>query len=206
MAVQVSPADVQRFLDGDENVLGELVRVLGPAIEAMLALRFPLLRPYAEDLLVDSLYRMWVHRQQFDPARGSLYAWWSGIAQNAAQDLLRAGWQQARAHESGLGGSWIEERAPSGVPFPADSASQEAPPLSDEERVFWEVFDTLPEGDRRILLYHALVNGEGHWAADLAGEMGLSAGAIRVRRLRSCERVRSEMRRRGFTVEGGEPG
>jgi len=71
---------------------------------------------------------------------------------------------------------------------------------SAAEQLFWEVFAGLSEADQRILLYHAQVNGEGHWAADLADEVGMTAGAIRVRRLRLMERLRAEMKRRGLAV------
>lgn len=189
------PPEVQRLLANDESVLETLVRNLGPAIEAMLWERFPLLRPYAEDLLVESLYRLWVRRRDYDPSKGSLSTWWWTIAQNAARDLLRAGWQQARACEA-AGTAWIEQAAD--TPVDEDGEDSQSTP-SPAEQAFWEILAGLSEVDRRIILFHAQVDGAGHWAADLAGELGISAGAIRVRRLRIVERIRLEMQKRGFS-------
>jgi RNA polymerase sigma factor (sigma-70 family) len=193
MAVQVSPDDLRRFREGDETVLESLVGSLGPAIEATLTARFPMLRAYAEDLLIESLYRLWVRRRDFDPEQGSLFVWWSAIAHNAARDLLRAGWQQARFLEATLEAGQLEQLSGDEAILPVERAGE-------AEQTFWEVFADLPDTDQRILLSHARVNGEGPWAADLAGELGMTAGTIRVRRLRVMERLRKEMKRRGLAV------
>jgi len=196
---------VQRFQSGDEGVLETLVRTLGPAIEGVLCSRFPLLRPYVEDLVVESLYRAWVRRKEYDPEKGSLYTWWLAIAQNAARDLLRAGWQQVRASEADLEDSWLQQVAGGRDPLPGEPPGQESPvELSAQERAFWEVLNGLPELDRRIVLYHAQVNGQGSWAADLSGEVGLSAGAIRVRRLRAMRRIQAELNGRGYATRRDE--
>jgi RNA polymerase sigma factor (sigma-70 family) len=193
----------ERFRHGDETVLEVLVRTFGPAIEGALCARFPLLRPYAEDLLVDSLYRVWVRRKEFAPDRGSLYGWWLAIAFNAARDLLRVGWQQARACEIHLEDGLLEQMS-GPVLHPGRAAPRGEPESTEEfspqELAFWEVLKDLPEADRRVVLYHAQVNGEGHWAAELSGELGLSAGAVRVRRGRIMKRIRAEMARRGYSI------
>jgi RNA polymerase sigma factor (sigma-70 family) len=207
MSAEVSTADLQRFRNGDASVLETLVRALGPAIEAKLCARFPMLKPYAEDLLAESLHRLWVHREEYDPAQGSLLTWWSMIARNAARDLLRTGWQRARGREAAFEAGRLEQLPEAGGSPPGEwSAEPGAAGWSEQERAFWEVFSRLPEKDRRILLYYAEFGGEGRWASSLAGELGMSAGAIRVRRLRGMARIRAELRRRGFALPAEERG
>jgi len=206
MGADLTAGDIRRFLDGDEGVLEQLIRVLGPKVEARLREAFPALRPYLEDLLAESLYRLWTRREKFDPGRGSLVGYWLTIAESAARDLLRANWQQTRARETTPEGDYLEQLAESpAAPF-SGAGVGEGSAVPAEERAFWEVFSGLPEVDRHILLHYAQVDGEGHWAVELAQTLNLSPGAIRTRRLRSMERIRQALARKGFTVPPGKMG
>jgi RNA polymerase sigma factor (sigma-70 family) len=210
MPVQVPPEDIEAFQQGNESVLTKLVQTLGPYIESVLRERFPLLRPYTEDLLVDTLYRAWMRRREFDQKKGALSNWLLVIALNAACDLLRTGWQQVRAFEAELAEGSLEQIAETrdltdGL---ADGREGNSPKSLasgsvGEEQAFWEVLNSLPEVDRRIILYHAQVNGTGSWAVDLAGELGLTAGNIRVRRGRILKRICDELTRRGYPTKRG---
>jgi DNA-directed RNA polymerase specialized sigma24 family protein len=64
-----------------------------------------------EDVLSIGLYRLWIHHRQYDADRASLRVWLYRICENAARDVLRLGWQKARAREvSAYDGALSEAR------------------------------------------------------------------------------------------------
>ena len=71
----------------------------------------------------------------------------------------------------------------------ADADSRPARRLGELD----EILLGLPAVDHRIITAYAHAGGDGPWAADLAGELGLRAGTIRVRCRRIKERIRREM-------------
>jgi hypothetical protein len=60
----------------------------------------------------------------------------------------------------------------------------------------------LPEDERRIIGAYASADGTEAWAANLANELGISSGLIRVKRLRIEKKIRREMQRRGHILTG----
>jgi hypothetical protein len=53
-----------------------------------------------DDVLAVGLFRFRIARERFDAATGSLRVQFLRIADNAARDVLRLGWQKARQLES----------------------------------------------------------------------------------------------------------
>jgi RNA polymerase sigma factor (sigma-70 family) len=195
----------RQLLQGNADILADVIRTLGPRVEAVLQSRFPSLGPYIEDLLADSLSRLWLKRDTFDPEKGSLAGWWLTIAENAARDMLRARWQKTRHREISLGDTDASEPAESD---PCSDASPPEPP-SAEETALAEILEGLSQEDRQIILRYASTNGEGSWATDLARELKIPAGRIRVKRLRILKAIRAELKRRGHPVlpeTGGRTG
>ena len=85
----------------DERSLEEMLRQFGPTVRAVLIRRFHgVLAPAdVEDILAVALHRSWLGRGRFDPAKGSLKAWFFRIANNVALDVLKYGWHKARRLE-----------------------------------------------------------------------------------------------------------
>jgi RNA polymerase sigma-70 factor, ECF subfamily len=168
-----------RLRQGDEAALAAVLRTLGPKVAGGLKKRHPALAAEdVEDVLSVASLRLWQSRAQYRPEKGSLAAWFFIIADNVARDLLR---KEARRPETPADVDQLpaaDRRDREGPAFP--------PGLSD-------LLLRLPDVDHRILSTYAQAGGDGPWAADLAEELGLRAGTIRVRCRRIKEKLRKEM-------------
>src|SRR5215471_17337087 len=79
-----------RLQQGDVSALELVLRTLGPRVAAGLQKRHPALGVEdIEDVLSAASHRLWQSRDQYDPSRGSLAAWFFIIADNLARDLIR---------------------------------------------------------------------------------------------------------------------
>src|SRR6266849_6742968 len=79
-----------RLQQGDVSALEVVLRTLGPRVAAGLQKRHPALGVEdIEDVLAAASHRLWLARDQYDPLRGSLAAWFFIIADNLARDLIR---------------------------------------------------------------------------------------------------------------------
>ncbi len=180
-----------RLKNDDDTALVEILQRIGPKAYSVFCRRFPTLKAYMEDALEIALERLWSYRHRYDPSKMSLQSWFFLLTRSVLQDVLRTSWYRAREREITFD---IEN-----LPNPNSVGLDQSP---REERDITEALNMLSEIDQRIILAYAHANGEGCWAADLAEELPLSAGAIRTRRGRILEDLRVEMKRRGYTVSG----
>lgn len=218
-----SPGPGQRLRDGDEAVLEILLREHGATIRAVLKQKFPgpLDHSDFEDILAVALFRVWSRRDQFDPDRGSLRAWFYRIAVNVTKDVLRYGWQKARQLEisyepAALSDVAIERVTQRGCDESAFTTNESArstasnSPATDfdgelfDDRLRRElraIVDELPEAQRRIILADA-ASRDGKVSSEyLSQELGIPPGTVRVYRRRALTRLRNELDLRGLTPQ-----
>lgn len=189
---------VQRLQSDDESVLEDVLRYLGPRVEGLLKVRYPCLRAEdREEFLIEALYRLWLARFHFDPAKGSLQGWYYSIAEN----LLKDRYKRKRCQEHVCDPSELADNEHQGPRrLNADDDLEAAP--SSETRVLNEILAQLTDLERRIVLAHASTGGEGQWAAELSEElaadlgMDIRPGTIRVKRIRIHDKIRKRMQGR----------
>lgn len=109
--------------------------------------------------------------RQFDPQRGSLLHWLGGIVWNLARQRRPA--RCTATEPTTLEETVLDRHAP--IP---DEVAQRL-----DSR---EILDHLPPGDAQLLTLHA----EGRTAQEIAEELNLTAGNVRVRLSRLLKRVR----------------
>jgi RNA polymerase sigma-70 factor (ECF subfamily) len=179
----------RRLAEGDSEVLGDILRVLGGRTERVLRLKLPGLLTKADydDVLSVALFRVWQRRGQFDARRASLERWFYVIARNAAIDVLRA---RSTRPEVTLGDKADTLAASSRSTD--DAGSQLTERESARRRQLENALQSLPEVDRRILL-------SGRTESELSKELRLSPGAIRVRRSRGKRKLRKLLKDDGAT-------
>ncbi|MBI1310024.1 sigma-70 family RNA polymerase sigma factor [bacterium] len=209
----------RRLLDGDEAVLEILLREHGATVRAVLKQKFPGRLDHGdfEDVLAIALFRVWSRREQFDPDRGSLRAWFYRIAVNVTKDVLRYGWQKARQLEvryepRALSDVAVERSQQRGVGESLMATVAEpvlsSTDVSDDEsldervrRVLRAIVDELPEAQRRIILADAASRDGKVSSEHLSQELGIPPGTVRVYRRRALARLRSELDLRGLTPQ-----
>ena len=198
-------ADIaQRLLGNDQSCVEDVLRSYGPGILALLRRRFRdvLREEDLEDVLSMGLFRMWMSRHRYQRELASLRVWLYRICENAARDVLRMGWQKARAREVN------PEVALIGCSGRSKSMSQESNETDVDETSpaavhhdLKEVLSEIPEVQRAILLADAAARDGVACSQRLSDELGIPASTVRVYRKRALERVRRELRARGHSGE-----
>lgn len=136
-------------------------------------------RGVAEDLTVETFFRIHRARARFDPTR-SFPAWARRIATNAALDHLKSAPRELPLDESA-----IEPRSPA-----ADPALHQ-----DLARALRRAFSLLPPKLRAVASL-ALVEEESY--ADVADALGISVAAVKSREFRAVRLLRRKLARMGF--------
>jgi RNA polymerase sigma-70 factor (ECF subfamily) len=178
----------------------------GEALTGLIARHMPRLRALAwrmlgdaeaEDVVQDVFLRLWERPEAWDPAKGTLAAWLTRLAANAAIDRLR---RRHRRDEVGL---------PPALPAEGPDPENEALRNDLAGRVRAAV-QSLPERQRLALtLSHDLGHGNG----EIAGIMGISVEAVesllararRTLRRRLAAELDELLERDGPAVPGEEP-
>lgn len=181
----------QRLLGGDESVLRDILLQLAPAVKGVLLQRFcgVLNECDLEDVLAIGVFRLWSHRDRFDPERGSVRVWFFRIVDNAARDILKHGWHKARRMEAAFEPqqlSALPDHRTNGSAVPANGDANR--PMIHRLR---EILDTLPAAQRQIILADAQSREGKASSQDLSAELGIPAATVRVYRKRALERIRS---------------
>lgn len=194
-----------RLRAGDEQVLDAILHTHGPPVLALLRQRYggPLTATDFEDVLANALFRVWQHRTRFDPAKASLRVWLFRIAENLARDVLKHGWQKARQLELSTEPARLAETVDRRPPPSHDEPEPDAVRHVDfavSTELMRELLALLPDLQRRIVLADA-ESPDGTVAShQLARELGIPPGTVRVYRRRALERLRREMELRGVLI------
>lgn len=173
-----------RLRNGDADVLADILSELGGVTLHVLAQRFVGILPATdiEDVISIGLFRLWQNRARFDPSRASLRVWFFRICENAARDVLKHGWHKARILE-------VAADHAGEAPMPTDEAASD-PSASKQWQQLKAAVDELPETQRRIVLADAAAKDDVACSTWLAGELGITPGAVRVNRKRAMDKLR----------------
>jgi RNA polymerase sigma factor (sigma-70 family) len=224
-----------RLLRGDQSVLRDLIKYLGPRLWQELR-KDETLGPLIEgglltledrdEIIADTVVKMWKHRGGYNATRASLWTWASTIFKNTATDHVKKKDFQCRFHERRLdvdrsaaaerNGKPRSPRSGGATPVtvkPIDpladgqAGGQPLPEPTPEQKALAEILNGLPPVDRDIIIASYRLDEE-NWAAELVKEfekkgIKIDHRHILVKRGRIREKIKSEMKRRGFAVPEG---
>jgi RNA polymerase sigma-70 factor (ECF subfamily) len=167
---------LERFAGGDVDAFEALFRQFqGEVYRSIVRIvRDP---AAAEDLTVETFWRIYRARTRFDPAR-AFGPWARRIATNVAIDYWKA--------------------APPEVALTEDAAERAAPDRvqqQDLERAIRQAFIQLPPKLRSVATL-ALVESLPH--AEIAEALGISAAAVKSREFRAVRLLRKKLKRSGL--------
>lgn len=197
-----------RLMDDDESALVEILRRYGPAIAAALRGKYETLNYQdVEDMLSIALWRLWQARHGYDDNRSTLRTYFYRIAENAARDVFKFGWNRARQLEVNYGET-RELEAVASSPSTADDCEDGSPcackarskKAERERNDLREVVAELPESQRHIIVADSYAKDDVADAGKLADELGIATTSVRVYRLRAMDTIRRKMRERGHEV------
>ena len=197
---QANPRDdelASRFIAGDEDALGAVLRRFGPHVRAALARRYGgvLNADEIADIFLMGTFRAWRARKRFRSDRGSLLRWLRAIAENEARSCLRESWRQGRFNEQLSPPEWLDASVPSRscpsdpVPPPDGSASE-----LDALRLY---LARLSRHEQAVLMEAA---GHGRSAREIASMLGIAPSTVRTLRSRALRKLKSFAKR-----PGGDP-
>jgi RNA polymerase sigma factor (sigma-70 family) len=146
-----------------------------------------------DDVVATASHRLWRHRAEFSKLR-SPRAWFVRIADNVARDVLRYGWQKARQLEVAAEKSYLESFPPTAQV----EAAEIDPQLVEKIRV---AVERLPENQRKIIWADALSRDGNIPAEDLARELGIPPGTVRVYRKRALDKLRKLLTEQGLAPD-----
>ncbi|MGW1507260.1 sigma-70 family RNA polymerase sigma factor [Streptomyces mirabilis] len=139
---------------------------------------------WAEDVVQETLLRVWQHPAAFDPARGPTRAWLCTVARHLVIDARRA--RQSRPAEDG--GDVLER------------AAEQAPGEDEIEQVLqsWAVADAVRSlsPDHRAILLETYYRGR--TMAEAARVLGIPLGTVKSRTYYALHALRLALQERGI--------
>lgn len=185
---------VPRLKQGDQSVIEDLIRRLGPSFEAWLRARYEWLMPFVDDLLSETIIRIWNYREDYDPTLTYLEDWFFALARQIVINLTRASWHKARALEKSIQDESIHSY------YTSEEERENCSLPSEAQQDLAVILGDLSPLDRTVL-YASLRPDCSNWAAELSTELGLSANALRARKHRLIKKVKEELASKGHTVD-----
>ena len=168
---------LNEFRQGDVAAFETLFRLHQHAVYGWI-LRIVRSPAAAEELTVESFWRIYRAHTRFEPSRG-FEAWARRIASRAALDWLRA--------------QRPESELPADLPAPATAD----PAVTDEiRRKTAQAFQRLPP-KLRIAAVLAVVEEQPH--KEVAAALGISVSAVKLRVFRALRLLRIDLKKQGIT-------
>ena len=167
---------LERFAAGDVGAFEALFRQHQCEVYGWI-LRIVRDRATAEDLTIETFWRMYRAHARFDAARGNCTAWLRRIATNAALDHLRRTRREVPLPED-----------------PPDAPKVPAAERSELQRTILSAMNSLSPR-LRVAVVLALVEEESY--DRIAEALGISVSAVKVRVFRGVRILRKELSRAG---------
>ena len=171
---------LEKFRQGDLDAFEELFRLHQRAVYGWI-LRIVRNPSAAEDLTVETFWRIYQARARFEATRG-FEPWARRVATNVTLDWLRS-----RKPESELSAELIADQ----------TAVSADPGVTAEIRLKTaQAFARLPRG-LRVAAILAVVEEQPH--KEIAGALGISVTAVKLRVFRAVRLLRKDLERQGIT-------
>jgi RNA polymerase sigma-70 factor, ECF subfamily len=170
-----APPLLTRVAHGDDGAMTQLVRTFSPLIHDI-ARRHQNTATSGDDLVQETMLRLWRSADRFDPARGNETGFVAAVARNAAIDMSRR-----RATRPSLPVAEPEDLLP-----PAAAAS-EGVATSVTVRA---ALATLPANQRELL---RLAYFEHLTQAEIAERLGLPVGTVKSRTFGALRALRAQL-------------
>jgi len=167
---------LERFAAGDVEAFEALFRQHQCEVYGWI-LRIVRDRATAEDLTIETFWRMYRAHARFDAARGNCTAWLRRIATNAALDHLR--------------------RTRREVPLPEDPPDAPKVPAAERSELRRTILSAMNSLSPRLRVAVVLALVEEESYGRIAEALGISVSAVKVRVFRGVRILRKELSRAG---------
>ena len=167
---------LERFAAGDVEAFEALFRQHQCEVYGWI-LRVVRDRATAEDLTIETFWRMYRAHARFDAARGNCTAWLRRIATNAALDHLR--------------------RTRREVPLPEDPPDAPKVPAAERSELRRTILSAMNSLSPRLRVAVVLALVEEESYGRIAEALGISVSAVKVRVFRGVRILRKELSRAG---------
>lgn len=167
----------EQFITGDLDAFETLFRQFQKEVYGWI-LRIVRDPGVAEDLTLETFWRIYRSRARFDPSR-SFGAWARRIATNVSYDHLKSARKEVEYLEN-----WPQDNSP------ADPAIQQ-----DTNRRIGQAFDQLPP-KFRVAAVLALVEGRSY--EEMADSLGIPVGTVKSRVFRAVRLLRKKLKKLGI--------
>jgi RNA polymerase sigma-70 factor (ECF subfamily) len=167
---------LERFAAGDVEAFEALFRQHQCEVYGWI-LRIVRDRATAEDLTIETFWRMYRAHARFDAAKGNCTAWLRRIATNAALDHLR--------------------RTRREVPLPEDPPDAPKVPAAERSELRRTIFSAMNSLSPRLRVAVVLALVEEESYDRIAEALGISVSAVKVRVFRGVRILRKELSRAG---------
>lgn len=163
--------------DREDGALERFQTALTPLIRYIVAPILPDQRD-REECLADVVLRAWDTIGRFDPERGTLAAWVTALARNAALN-------RRRANDRRREGDGLDETLPDAAGGPEESVIRQ-----ETARALWDAVGRLDKRDRDLFLRKYYYYQP---TAQIAAELGLSLRAVEGKLYRVRKRLQDEL-------------
>ena len=167
---------LERFASGDVDAFEALFRQYQSLVFGWL-LRIVRNRATAEELTIETFWRMYRARARFDVTRGSCAGWLRRIATNVALDHLRS--------------AKVE------VELPQDVADSPKPDFVQQSELHGTILRAMSRLSPRLRAAVLLALVEEEPYEDIAQALGISVNAVKVRVFRGVRVLRKELKKTG---------
>lgn len=185
-----------RMMEGDEGALALVIQHHGPKV--MGALRAKYGGMLDESILEDAIHRaaftLWKKAGEYDESRASLGGFFYACAWREVINILREGEKSAPMSLDAL-----DKELPDPKAARVDSQENEelSPGKQKLNKDLLEIIEGLP-GNQRAIVKADLAAGCNADNAYLAESLGSSKNSVYVSRNKAHEKIRQEMRKRGY--------
>lgn len=172
----------RRFREKDAELWDHVCKRIGQVV-AILKSKAAYFNIDWDDWVQETAKRLWTTRARYDPEKATLAAWMWVVGKHVLVDMIKARATRGRFLDA--------TQAPEPFSMASDPDRDEQQPSRAVQDVR-ELVTELPAKERRIIEHTGA-------AGELTAEIGLSAGAIRVRKHRILAKLRTRLRQRGYS-------
>ncbi len=189
---------VDGIIENDEQALSDIIKYYFEPLKAFVKGYYGDLfnEHEIEDIVIVAIRKFWDARNSYNDSKAKIKTYICAIATNVGKDILKSNWHKAKQQQESSEQDFLDNSLATFFHMNQQVIEYDEKEQSDICKAAKEVFESLPDKEREVLLIDSITEDE--TSKEIGKRLDIPDSSVRVYRKRGKEKFQKKMHEKGF--------